>query len=344
MTSSAHNSLDVVVAERVRVQLRRLCRHLRGVRGSDCANSIHQARVASRRLRVGLALFSDNLKPGHVKRWRRVLRRLLKDLGEVRDCDVHIAYLTQRLEQCDIGLGCRGIECLLHRLTVKRKSFRTRLPKIVKRFEASNAVPQIRAAMKAFPSHDDIRPRQLRSRAARRRVHEEVNRRLRSLLDFGDCLADPQDIERHHQMRIAAKRLRYLLEAVDPLYKGGLERYTKKMRQLQTLLGNLHDCDNWVEILQRVETEETERALANCGDLCSVADFRRGIEWLRSERIEQRDLLFNQAAHLWAQLQRSGLWTNLLKAVGTSGRSSSSAKGGRPRAAFRRITRENIVT
>jgi CHAD domain-containing protein len=49
-------------------------------------------------------------------------------------------------------------------------------------------------------------------------------------------------------MRIAAKRLRYLLELSEPLFGAGARRGAKIVKGLQDVLGEIHDCDELMQV------------------------------------------------------------------------------------------------
>ena len=69
-----------------------------GVRGRADIEHIHRMRVATRRFRSAVPLFSLCLPEKRVRRWRRELRRTAEALGEARDADVQIAYLHEYLD------------------------------------------------------------------------------------------------------------------------------------------------------------------------------------------------------------------------------------------------------
>ena len=60
----------------------------------------------------------------------------------------------------------------------------------------------------------------------------------------------PECVKQQHDMRIAAKRLRYVLEATELCFGRTGEVARRRARELQGVLGELHDCD---VMLPRVE-------------------------------------------------------------------------------------------
>jgi CHAD domain-containing protein len=61
--------------------------------------------------------------------------------------------------------------------------------------------------------------------------------RAQELLDLAARAQDPAKVKPLHDLRIAAKRLRYLLELSGPA------DVAKLLKRLQDQLGELHDCD-----------------------------------------------------------------------------------------------------
>src|SRR4029079_13109556 len=112
---------------------------------------------------------------------------------------------------------------------------------------------------------------------------------------------------RQHDMRIAAKRLRYVLEATGFCFGSMSETARKRARELQNTLGELHDCD---VMLPRVEgrladlraedAKIVRRRAGNARDLdpalVRTAPHRtayRGLDVLAVHLQARRELLFD---------------------------------------------------
>jgi hypothetical protein len=75
--------------------------------------------------------------------------------------------------------------------------------------------------------------------------------RLDELYGFAPAVADPAQEQAHHDMRIAAKRLRYTMEIFRFLFPSGFRDLTRKVRRIQDTLGLVHDYDVFVPFLSR---------------------------------------------------------------------------------------------
>ena len=116
-------------------------------------------------------------------------------------------------------------------------------------------------------------------------------------------------------MRIAAKRLRYTMEVFEPLYRGDLKQPIKTVRNVQTLLGDIHDCDVWVDYLLQFLEEERERTLEYYGHARPFGRLKSGILYLRQERQEQREKIYHEFVEFWQELQNQNIWDNLLELI-----------------------------
>ncbi|HEX8204867.1 MAG TPA: CHAD domain-containing protein [Solirubrobacteraceae bacterium] len=83
-----------------------------------------------------------------------------------------------------------------------------------------------------------------------------VGVRLGELLGFVPCALDPEEVEALHDMRIAAKRLRYVLELTEDCFGPFGREARRQAKELQDVLGDIHDCD--------VLLPQVDGALAEC--------------------------------------------------------------------------------
>jgi hypothetical protein len=151
--------------------------------------------------------------------------------------------------------------------------------------------------------------------------------RLDELWSFTPRALDPDEVIALHDMRIAAKRLRYVLEVTaDTCFGPYAKTALKRIKDLQDLLGEIHDCD--VQ-LPRVLAREAElraadavearvRARGRADDLeprlvrrTTNATAWRGLGTLAVYLQARRDLLFGRFLELWVGLERDGFRARL---------------------------------
>ena len=67
--------------------------------------------------------------------------------------------------------------------------------------------------------------------------------RIADMLQFDEAVRDPANIRELHDLRIAAKRLRYTLEVLGSALGPVALAVENEARALQDVLGEVHDCD-----------------------------------------------------------------------------------------------------
>jgi hypothetical protein len=116
-------------------------------------------------------------------------------------------------------------------------------------------------------------------------------------------------------MRIAAKHLRYTLEVFDPIYEKGLRKPLKVVKEIQELLGEVHDCDVWIEFVPVFIEEEHERTLEYCGEAAPAQAFWPGLHMLEENRREQRMRSYYIFHHFWELTKEKNIWERLRQAL-----------------------------
>src|SRR3954471_21096424 len=97
----------------------------------------------------------------------------------------------------------------------------------------------------------------------RENVERIIAVRADEVRSFSPAVLDPRNVEALHDMRIAAKRLRYVLELTTPVFGAPVEEGAKRAKKLQDLLGEIHDCDVTIPRVQRhIERLRLEDAAA----------------------------------------------------------------------------------
>jgi hypothetical protein len=153
--------------------------------------------------------------------------------------------------------------------------------------------------------------------------------RLDELLSFTPKALERDRIKAQHDMRIAAKRLRYVLEVTGFCFGRPADTARRRARDLQDILGEMRDCDVMLPRVRRhaeeLQAKDAEAVRAKAGNtpdldprLAAQAPHRtsyRGLDVLGVYLHARRELLFDRFVAFWNRQEESGTWLRLERAV-----------------------------
>lgn len=296
---------------------------LEGVRQNEDIECLHRMRVASRRLRSLLPLFDDCLPAKQSARIRKQLRRVTRALGDARDADVQALFLLDALKDCRDDRHRPGLERLLLRFRQKRSALQAPLVDTLEQLASGREMRRMEMALRYLVATSQLYTNPESVQHAYVRCRSAVLRRLRAVLAAAATIRGPQSNTELHTTRITIKRLRYTLQAFAPLYPDALDNAIRTTRRLQDVLGNIHDCDVWVETLPQFLEEEKDRALAYFGDSKPFEPLVAGVTALRNERQKGRERYYREFTALWQKTQDRDVWGELCRALDMSAPSTS---------------------
>ena len=155
-----------------------------------------------------------------------------------------------------------------------------------------------------------------------------IETRLGELRSFVPAVRDPGAVRELHDMRIAAKRLRYVLEMTEPVFGPPAQAGAKAAKKLQDALGEIHDCD---EFVPRVERHVAKLRAGDAAALRRAAGSRardldpavardapnrllyRGLETLDSYLRARRDVLYERFLLDWQRFESGPLGGRLIE-------------------------------
>jgi CHAD domain-containing protein len=251
-----------VLRRAIALSVIRLILHDPVVRLDLAPEGVHQARVATRRLRSDLRTFRSLVEPAFASSVRDELGWLAGSLGDVRDGDVLLDRLRTRSAELpdEEHAGAAGV---LATLELDRNAAQARLvetlngERYVELLEllvnAANA-PALLASADA-PAVD-VGPGLVR------RPWHALAKRVKALDE------SPSD-EQLHEIRIRTKRVRYAAEAVAPIVGKQARSFARAAAGLQEVLGDVNDAvvaarwlDDWRQNDRKPGEIRTAEALA----------------------------------------------------------------------------------
>jgi CHAD domain-containing protein len=200
------------------------------------ADGIHDARVATRRLKAAMGLLEPVLSNHHRKAFEKVLKKLRRRLGPLRDLDVMIENLS-KLQSKPAHAAAAG--WLRERLERRRECERAR---VKDKAGSADTLAKLGAWWHVREEIEEARE------AADTLLGQSLHLQLDAFAERAAGVvrqraASDDTAERHdpHQLRIAGKLLRYTLECAQSQGHDLPAAVMRDFKQMQESLGNWHD-------------------------------------------------------------------------------------------------------
>jgi CHAD domain-containing protein len=210
------------------------------VRLGEDPEALHQLRVTGRRMIAALRL-SEAASLGGALGLRRRLQSLLRRLGTARDLDVQRA----ELEEVRKTLAGAELEPAIRELNALRAACQRRLLRLL----GSPQAQRLLAALEALSRRTPARQRHIAigvvAPGLLRHHYRRLRRRARRAIAQGT-------VEDCHQLRLEAKKLRYIAEPLVALYGAPLQRFLRRLQKLQTVLGRMNDSHHAMLSFERI--------------------------------------------------------------------------------------------
>ena len=222
---------------------------------------LHQARVASRRLREAVPVLSAGVKGVKARKTRHTIRKVTRTLGSVRELDVALALIDELAAADDISRPALQ-EVRLH---VANERDRRREQMLARLSGVDIGKLDRRLARLAEATADD-RAGHWRE-ALGNRLLKRAKRLAQSVADAGQLYAPDQ----LHRVRIDAKKLRYGLELASDGGVLAARPLVTAVRKVQTALGTLHDLQVLQSHVSAVQLAKASEAAAPHEALAAIA-------------------------------------------------------------------------
>jgi CHAD domain-containing protein len=240
----------------IRQRLAALSRTLPGARKGD-VHAVHQARVATRRIREALPLVARG-RSG--KSLRKSVRKLTRALGPVRELDVALMNLDQLRTSGEVSEA--AVARLRQLITEERQRFGAEMVRRISHYNLQKFQKRAVEAASRGPStrgtRDPRRVAEAMSRAARRAVG------LRAAMENAAGIYLP---DRLHEVRIAVKKLRYALEIAQELSGSRATTRIRTLKRVQDLLGRMHDLEMLIARTRAIQSRAGAPSLKLSSDL-----------------------------------------------------------------------------
>jgi CHAD domain-containing protein len=201
----------------------------------DAPDAVHTMRTTSRRIRSALQGFRGILDREATAQVVEDLRWLGGELGPARDAEVTAARFDAAVHALPDDLVLGPVAQEIDRRFAREQQLGRQRATAALNGRRYLALQQRLDALLADPPLTGNAPKQELERGVRK-AHKRTATRLGAAL-----AADTDRDEALHEARKAAKRLRYVLEVVEPAGGKKVKRRRRRVKDLAALLGDHHD-------------------------------------------------------------------------------------------------------
>ncbi len=231
-----------------------LKRHLREAVAGDGVG-VHQARVASRRLREAVPVLATGLKNTGAKKARKKIRRVTKALGCVRELDVTISLLDELARKEAVPrIALEHVRAYVVHEQERRRAT------MLKRLEKVNVEKLDRRLASLSEALQNAETDGWRETLAARLL-----KRAKRLREAVEAAGQMYEAERLHAVRIAAKKLRYAMEVAAETGVRAAARPVRTIKRAQDTLGRLHDLQVLQSYVATVQAKPAEGTVPDSG-------------------------------------------------------------------------------
>lgn len=265
---------------------------------------VHSMRVASRRLRSALRDFTPYLRKRSLTSVQKRFKSVADALGDVRDQDVAIMALAKIETNAPAELS-PGLKQLIDTRKELRDEARKKLKSILEKNQLEQLQSDFVAGVDAATAMQGRKTQPALELTFLKMSRAVILDRLKELEQLSNDLFKPFEVENLHEMRIAAKRLRYAVELFQQCWGRSIATHAKRAARIQTALGDVHDCDVWIvdlgkQIKDARRKKESEQLAAFVG--------------LLGHFVKLRTKHLRQAFALWSEWEAQDL-SGKLRAV-----------------------------
>jgi putative phosphoesterase len=264
---------------------------------------VHKTRVASRKLRAALPLFRFCFPEEEYKRWLKEIKKVTRLLGEARDLDVQIIFIENYIKKISLREK-KSLEILLSDHKNRRCNIQPHVERELNKLKASDMLGEISLFCKQTLTENSAQifnPDQVRTKSC-----WYISFRLDEFLVNQRFVHFPNKNKKHHQMRIAAKKLRYTMEFFAPLYPNQLKEQIESIKKYQDLLGEKHDNEVWIDYIpQFIEKIATKRKKPD--DTKFEGALKKFLLYIKRQRLQH----YREFVMLWEENKKKDFFNKL---------------------------------
>ncbi len=288
------------VQKDIAIYIRNIHRHYKSLSGRGIVEHLHQIRVNARRLRNALSVHKNLFTERQLRKWDKSIRQAIEVSSQARDLDVFIHFLNAYIRKPRSISERWVLIAFIAALKKKRKELQPRIIRALDDFRKRGTLEDIARNLRRSP----VEKKDNNVRKIYKVARKKLLRRVKALIVFEPFVYQPRRVQELHQMRIAAKHLRYTLEGFTPIYGTRLPSLIERVLLFHRQLGNIHDYDVWTAhiaryIREKVKTRQEKIILGKVKRHC----------------VDLRQKIYHTFVRNWSRAREKNFFEDLLEYV-----------------------------
>ncbi len=290
---------------------KKLTKLLPDVKKGGNPEQLHKLRITTRKISSALEVFGNCFNKKDKTRYLDYVKTLTGALGAARDSDVQIIYLNNFVEKTESQKLIPGIKRLIVRIEQKRKKQQSEVNRVLKSAENSEVLKMLN---KECSEKKKLTPRYLsESKIFKKHMLSLTEQLVSKIKSYEPFIFNPERVFELHELRKINKQLRYTLDIFLPVYGTDLEALVKKLVIIHELLGTIHDCDVWLDMIPVLSKKEVKRTIDFYGHHAPFAQVKPGIDYFLDEVKKLRNEKYDEFIKAWNELNGENFWVEVIR-------------------------------
>ena len=246
----------------------------RGIIDDIDTEFLHDYRVCIRKIRSLLSFLRGVYGENDTEKLKARFSALGGRTNRLRDLDVYLLRRGSYMERLPESLKS-GLSKMFDGIEKERKKEHRAISRY---FQTKAYEKEISSLLDLFRETKSIDSGERFDARVGSEVRNIVLKRYRKVNRIGSKIDSEMPGERIHGLRIHCKKLRYAMELFASIFQESIQHLVKRLKKLQTVLGDYNDCsvqqENLMAILNDADRNESEM-MASIGGLISVLNIKQ---------------------------------------------------------------------
>lgn len=309
MSQQKNNSAAMrqFLAWRVAVHMRPFAKQIgKAAAGKSGKKMIHKLRVSCRKFRTLLRNFRDFFPQDRVSLLIEDIKKLATAFAVSREMALLRKEINATRQETFTEKAAMGFEILANTVAQENRHRKGTLQSAAKSFAESEHLSILDEYVTEHHDLDHLAA-VCQNASVQAFARENLTKQLRKIAIEANALEQEIPDEDFHQLRISLKNLHYSLEDFSCLAEDQYHGQLGRIKQLQNLMGRIHDRQVWLAQIHEILAVIGERNQTD-PELINTAVF--AAEILQRKWRDQINADYADLKKIWDYLQRNQFWSS----------------------------------